>query len=266
MTHPVVFHQATNLVPEDQVPLTLDPDTSVRDALALLEDTGFSQLPVVRGSAIVGSFSYRSFARRAPHLQRLVQDLLDVPVGECMEVVEIARATDDLESLFPALERDGVVLVGSPYSLEGIITETDLRNYLYELVAPFLQLGEIELALRAVLHHCFQPAELATLAKTVLATSYEGRLESIPEAPEAMTLGELIALLRDGRGYSSVSPLLGSLRQVVASRLAPLPGIRNDIFHFRGELAQDDRDKLVEARAWIVGRLRGTSLEMTTEG
>src|ERR1700677_1521091 len=63
-----LFHQVNRVVPADQQLLTIPPEMAVRDAIALLQEHRFSQLPVVAGARVLGVFSYRSFAHKAARL------------------------------------------------------------------------------------------------------------------------------------------------------------------------------------------------------
>jgi CBS domain-containing protein len=49
---------------ENQQLQTVPRDTLVADALTIMRQAGFSQLPVMHNDRLVGVFSYRSFARR----------------------------------------------------------------------------------------------------------------------------------------------------------------------------------------------------------
>ena len=49
----------TRLLPEKQIVVWVTPETSAREALALMRKHGFSQLPVVQGSTVLGLFRSR---------------------------------------------------------------------------------------------------------------------------------------------------------------------------------------------------------------
>ena len=59
-----LFHLVNALVPDEQNVTVVRPDTPVREALDLMRENGFSQLPVMEGDRVIGVFSYRSFANR----------------------------------------------------------------------------------------------------------------------------------------------------------------------------------------------------------
>jgi CBS domain-containing protein len=261
-----LFHRINSVIPEAQEVVTVAPSTSAEEALALLEQHRFSQVPVVRGGEVLGSFSYRSFARGAVELQQGHGALGELPVEEFMEALDIAHATDELASIFDALDRDDAVLIGAPNDLQAVVTPLDVLRYLYRLTEPYVQLGEIERSLRVVVDASVDDGQLAECARHALKREYEGRESDLPARVEDMTLGELVSIIRDGRNWQHFEPLLGSRRELVAARLRPLPGLRNDVLHFRRELSEEERATIAVARNWLLGKLRGTLLAEGTIG
>jgi hypothetical protein len=215
---------------------------------------------------VLGSFSYRSFARRAVQLQQGHGPLEELPVEEFLEDLEIARATEELASIFTALDRDDAVLIGGPDDLQAIVAPMDVLRYLYRLTQPYVQLGEVERALRMVVAASASPQELIECTRHALVHEYEGREDKLPSRAEDLTLGQLVSVVRDSRNWPRFAPLLGSRRELVAARLRPLPDLRNDVFHFRRELTDEDRATITEVRNWLLGRLRGTRLAEGTDG
>jgi CBS domain-containing protein len=261
-----LFHRVNSVIPEDQEVATVGPQMTVAEALVLLQRNRFSQVAVVRGAEVLGSFSYRSFTRAAIRLQQQQHRLEELPVEEFMEDLDTVHATSELASIFDALDRDDAVLIGAPDNLQAIVTPMDVMRYLYRLAEPYVQLGEIERSLRMVVVASVDSQELSECAHRALAPAYQAREADLPTQAEAMTLGELVSIVRDSRNWPHFEPLLGSRRELVAARLSPLPELRNDVFHFRRELTDEDREKITVARNWLLGKLRGTPLAEGTHG
>ena len=110
---------------------------------------------------MLGVFSYRSFALEAVRLGKEQIELGNLPVSEFIERVEHVHLSADLVSVFPALDRDGVILVGQPDLLQGIVTPVDMFHYLYKVAGPFMFLAEIELALRQLIRACVDDNQAA---------------------------------------------------------------------------------------------------------
>ncbi len=262
----LLFHRVNSVIPEAQEVVTVAPSTTAGEALALLAQHRFSQVPVVRGGEVLGSFSYRSFARRAVELQQGHGPLEQLPVEEFMEALDLVHATEELTSIFDALDRDDAVLIGAPNDVQAVVTPMDALRYLYRLTEPYVQLGEIERSLRLVVETSVDDGQLAECARHTLQREYEGREDDLPTRTEKMTLGELVSIIRDGRNWQHFQLLLGSRRELVAERLRPLPGLRNDVFHFRHELSDEERVTIAVARNWVLGKLRGTPLAEGSNG
>ena len=62
-----LFHRINRIIPQDQVVLSVPPNCRVRDAIALMQKHGSSQMPVVDHGEVLGVFSVRSFAKKAAH-------------------------------------------------------------------------------------------------------------------------------------------------------------------------------------------------------
>src|SRR6266699_1633271 len=97
-----IFHLVNSLLPDEQSILSVRPGTPIREALELMRRHEFSQLPVIEGEFVIGTFSYRSFANRVEQLGRFDVDHLEV--DDCIEDLEFVRVTDELERMFPHLD------------------------------------------------------------------------------------------------------------------------------------------------------------------
>jgi hypothetical protein len=70
-----LFHRINRVIPLDQLLVSVSPDTPVVEAIRLMQKRGFSQLPVIEGTELLGVFSYRSLGeplRNCPLLSSIV--------------------------------------------------------------------------------------------------------------------------------------------------------------------------------------------------
>jgi predicted transcriptional regulator len=251
-----LFHRLTNAVPDAQQVTAVDPDTPAGEAIALMVESGFSQLPIVRGGIVLGSFSFRSFATSAlRHGGR--PPLAEIPVDEFREPIDTAHPSEELAAVFGALDRDGAIVVGSVDNPLGLVTPMDVLHYLYCVAEPFVQLGEIERSLREIVSQALEPDEVAACARVALAEQYAGREADLPLDTTNMTLGDLVSVVRHGDNYPYFAQVLGAQRDLVTPRLSPLPTLRNVVFHFRRELTDQERLQVAEARNWLLRKLWG---------
>ena len=250
-----LFNRVNSLIPEEQEVVSVGPDTPVREALDLMRQRNFSQLPIIVGQQVLGIFSYRSFAQGAPALQRGRERLEELPVEEFLEVPAWARASDELEDLLPDLDRYDAVCVGDQENLQGIVTAVDLARFLERLSVPFVRFQEIELTLRALVKARINADIVEECAHEALTEMYADRPDGPPERLEDMTLAELIRLVGDGHTWPHLNGGLGASRERTAARLKALPSLRNDVFHFRRALTDDELDVVSGARDWLLRRL-----------
>lgn len=167
-----VFHRLSSVLPESQELVTVAPDMTAADALLLMEEHGYSQVPIVHGSEVMGVFSYRSFSRGVVKAGHRV-DPAKLAVTEFSEQVPFARLTDEFHGVIATLNSQDAVLVGDQNNLQAIVTAVDILQYLYDVASPYVLAAESELAIRALIGQCINEEELVTCAKNSLSHFYE---------------------------------------------------------------------------------------------
>lgn len=250
-----LFHRINRVLPATQQLLTIAPEMMARDAIALMRNHSYSQLPVVAGGEVLGVFSFRSFAVKAAALE--LQDIIqhkcaptDLCVDECLEKFDYARVTAEMREVFDAMERDNGILIGSPESLQGILTPMDFLRYFYGVASPFVMLSEIELALRALIRVAVDDREIAELAERSLAKMYEP--DRIPRTLGQMTFDNYRAIITHGDNWPKFEPVLGANRSRTGAKLKQIGEIRNDLFHFKRPMTADDHEVLNSYRDWLL--------------
>ncbi len=80
---------------------------------------GYSQFPVVENGEVLGVFSFRSFANEASNVT--LEDCIkqkctpgDLHVDEFLEDFKFARVTEEMSSVFEAMDKDNGILIGTP--------------------------------------------------------------------------------------------------------------------------------------------------------
>lgn len=255
-----VFHRINRILPEDQEPLTVFPDTPVREAISMMVEHGYSQLPVIsHASEVLGVFSYRSFAAKAAKesLDQIQKDKCapgDLPVDEFLEEFQFARVSDELQSVFSSMDADNGILVGSPTRLQGVLTPMDFLTYLYQVASPFVMLSEIELSLRTLIEAAVTAEQLQRCIKASLSQIYEE--ENLPTEVSQMTFENYRSLISHGKNWDLFRPVFGGTRPRTSAKLSELRDLRNDVFHFKRELNEEDRMALKAHRDWILMKAR----------
>jgi cystathionine beta-synthase len=113
---------------ETPVIVSVTTGTTVRQALRLMSLHDVSQLPVMDGANCVGSVSDWSLSAKSLDNTKL----LDATVGEVMDapfpVVDVQQPVDTVAKLLS--KSNPAVLVRSNGTLQGIVTRSDMLNYL----------------------------------------------------------------------------------------------------------------------------------------
>jgi len=130
-------------------PLTVTPRNAIRTAVNLMREGGFRRLPVVDRGRLVGIITDRDL-RRAANSPFVVREqwydnfILDhIEVGSCMTPNPLTIAPAATVAEAARLMRDnkiGGLPVLADGQLVGILTETDLLNFLIELLEKQLVL------------------------------------------------------------------------------------------------------------------------------
>ncbi|MFC2031432.1 DUF4268 domain-containing protein [Chloroflexota bacterium] len=254
------FHLVRSLVPESQQVVTAPPDMRVGDAIELMNEHKFSQLPVVAGKAVLGVFSYRSFALRLLGMRQEAEGFGELPVDEFLDQFQSVQPQDNWESILEHLDREDGVLVGHSERLDGIVTPMDVLTYLHEIASPFVMLAEIELSLRRIIDACVSQSELRDCLSNSLGHKYSP--EEMPGRPEEMTFNDYVQIIGDGRNWPHFTTVFGSgdwQRKTTTARLKEVGALRNDVFHFRRDITARDRDLLGRRRKWL--RMKARAFE-----
>ena len=110
------------------VVVSVPPGSTVRQALKLMALHDVSQLPVMDGANCVGSVSDWSLSAKSLDNTKL----LDSTVSEVMDppfpVVDVAQPVDNVAKLLS--KSNPAVLVRSNGTVRGIVTRSDMLNYL----------------------------------------------------------------------------------------------------------------------------------------
>jgi predicted transcriptional regulator len=264
-----LFHRINRVVPHSQAVLSVPPTCRVRDAVTLMQEHGYSQLPVIEDGQVLGVFSFRSFAQGAAHtsLEDWTKQKIapgDLPVDEFLEQFEFARVTEEMNRAFDAMDRDNGILIGTPERLLGVLTPMDFLRYLYHVAGPFVMLSEIELALRALIGFVLNPEKIGTAARRCLSSAYGGH-DKVPAVLEEMTFDNYQSLISHGDNWSDFERVFGGTRNRASGKLKEIGGIRNDVFHFKREITTNDHRMLAGHRNWLLSKVKQLGARRTTE-
>lgn len=257
----VLFHRINRIVPPHQQLLTIEPWRTAREAVQLMLEHGYSQVPVVAaGGEILGVFSYRSFVKNTASMtlgdvnqQKCAPG--DLRVDEFLEQFDYARVTEEFGRVLDALDRDGGVLIGSPDRPSGILTPMDLLRYLYQVASPFVLVSEIELAVRALIRSAMTGSQIEEGARRSLASVYRS-VDAVPTALEEMTFDNYRVFVMHADNWKHVERVFGGTRTRTGGKLKEVGEIRNALFHFKREISVRDHEVLADHRNWLLTKIK----------
>lgn len=254
-----MFHRVGSLVPGDQQLTTVEPKTRVADALKLMKQHRYSQLPVVVGTAVLGVFSYRSFSEKALTKQKSAKGnwLGELPVEDFLEEYEFVHVSQDWNRILGYLNQDDAFFVGNRNRLEGLVTTMDVLQYYREIATPFILLAEIELSLRSVITRSIDMQAWDEVIRRSLSAAYEGR--AIPVSLDGMTFDNYVQIVSNSENWPYFEEVFESgdeYRKQTTEKLQQVRGWRNIVFHFRRPLETWELEALSDHREWLQRRVR----------
>jgi len=273
-----------NLIEGRGEPMCVRSDDAVQEALRLMTEHDFSQLPVVdEDGKPLGLVTHESIARALNHLGVRVENLC---VSNATVRAYQYRLEDDLFDLLNRLkDTNAVLIVDGEGRLIGIVTSYDSTEYFRRRVEDMMLVEDIESMVKELIMVAFtdQAGEIGqerlaaaiekvTSSRHALLERYKQALrcylelqsegqsavnrqwleESFshlapPEEPKAfedLTLYEYTELLLDKDQWHLYHPLFNLDAKAMRRLLDKVRGTRNALAHFRGEISPTQRDEL----------------------
>jgi predicted transcriptional regulator len=108
--------------------VSVQPDDSVREARELMDEKGYSQVPVVRDGTASGMIGVSDIRRRSE--ENAEENVGDLPVAEVMhESISTVEPDATFNSVDAKLDHNDAVLVVEGGQTKGIITEADIARH-----------------------------------------------------------------------------------------------------------------------------------------
>jgi CBS domain-containing protein len=212
-------YRLSKLAAANRPPVSVRPDSSLREAVTVMLSNQFSQLPVMTTAREVrGIVSWRTIGSRLA---------LGQAPQTAQDALEPAAEIGSDASLFVALpiivEHDYLLVRAPDKRVIGIITTSDISLQFQQLAEPFLLLGEIENHIRRIIAASFGTGDLVAIQDPADA---QRQVNTVSD----LTFGEYQRLLEEpGRWAHTKLPID---RVVFIGLLDRVRDIRNDVMHF----------------------------------
>lgn len=236
-------------------PVCTEPGTPLREALRIMIENRFGQLPVIdEHGHLLGMLSQQSILRTYYHTDGVV-DLLDLPVLHCTESVTVLHMDDDLFKAANVLIQSGEY---APVVVEddkpvGLLTGKDMTHFFRSLFEGIILIERIETRLRGYTTSAFpDPAALNEAAMRVFGPSPK-KPEFAARSPSYFTFADRMLFMSDDDVWPAYAQALGS-REVFMVLMDRVRRVRNTLMHFRGNLSYSEQDALRKAQSWLSQR------------
>lgn len=240
-----VLRHGTSATPEDPVEIHLDD--SIQDALRMMLDEDFDQLPVVSENGVEGAITYKSIARyvKSVDTPRVEETSVKIALNRNPAFVELDH---DIFELFDTFAEDDFVLIGDRDGLDGMLTRYDVFYFLEDQVEPILKIGEIEESLRYLFRTSCDNLE-QRMNDTFADRAEYDESYTPPERLEDLAFDEYRMFMM--RNLDQLPSRLSRERDMVESLLNGVRDTRNALLHFRIEANEIDRDQLDIAHGYF---------------
>ncbi|WP_436932430.1 CBS domain-containing protein [Halosimplex halobium] len=242
-----VLSHSTASTPDE--PVTVDLDDSIQDALEIMLENDFDQLPVMNDNRVEGTVTYTSIAKFVKSMDdpQVEETTVKIALNTNAEFVDLDH---DIFELFETLAEDDYVLLGDRDNLEGILTRYDVFYFLEHQVQPFLKIGEIENALRHLFRESFDDLDQRIEETFADRAEHDDGYEP-PEKLEDFSFDEYRMFMMQNR--DQLPRRISQEREMVEDLLEDTRDIRNALLHFRAEADEVDRDELDMAHSYFTG-------------
>lgn len=271
--------------------VTISPNATLQDAVALMIEYDFSQLPIVEDGKPYGNpASFVTSTSIARALRYFGTPLRDLRVRDAIVPARTVSADEDLFSKIDDLLDAYAVLVLNPDgTIAGIITNYDTTQYFRSRAEDMLLVEDIETTLKDHVRIAFGGDEsdskgslqtainaLSSFVDTIhddcrksfrrfCATKsiqiVDADIQEVVDKPFAgtkgdrkfddLTLNEYIQLARKEEAWGVLGPQFGISDKAFLEMLEGVRKTRNKLMHFRPDITPVERDNLRFCAQWF---------------
>jgi CBS domain-containing protein len=242
------------ILDEDQELLCVHQDQTVREALSLMVENDFSQLPILtKTGKLVGLINEETIIRRYFFSEGEVL-LLDLTVDQCQTPVRTISFDRDI---FDALEllKDSyaIVVIDDNNQPMGILTDYDMATWFHELTGDLLIIEDIETSLRQIYQSILTDEDDSNQS---LKNAF-GAQKDDPSQPritfEQLSFGQLIRTITHDENWGNFQEVFQP-REMFHQFMEQVRKNRNQLAHFRGRLDRIQHNALIETIHWLESR------------
>lgn len=251
----VRLHPLTEILAQRKPPLCVTEGAGIRDALRLMVEHRYAQIPVVDPAGRLAGIISEPALLSLYYFTRGEAPLLDMPLHH---VVEPAAALAEDETFFQAVEMltaPGIAsaVVTRTQQPVGILTSKDITQIFRSLCEGIILVERAERALRDYVERAYPSEELLTAAAIATFGPDPDNPQYALRNPHTLSFGDEVQLITDQDNWPHFEPVLGP-KVVFHSLMDRVRQVRNKLLHFKGQLDPLEREVLIRANRWLQRR------------
>ena len=240
------------------LPVSVQKDDPVAEAMNLMVEHDYSQLPVIDAEGIpLGMITYESILKAMRYFGLGLDDL---HVRDVMTRVQHYNLDDDLFDLLDRLKNiNAVLIVDSSDKLVGIVTSYDSTEYFRNRAENLMRVEDIETSIKDFIRAAYtneqdevDEVQLEEIVQKIINPEKAPNVK--PRKFGDLTLSEYISLLIYDTTWNFIEPILRKPKKNVNNLLNGVREIRNDLAHFRGDITAKQRGLLIYCADWLTSR------------
>jgi len=234
-------------------PLCVTKDTKVTDALALMMEHDYSQLPIVdEDGNLCGMISESAIMGMYYHTGGIVS-LLDLDIGHFQTSPVTAAPGNDIFEALDLLQNNYAIVIIEDRKPVGILTNYDTTHFFRDVSEGLILVQDIEEALRQYIETVFfdDNRMCAALMRAFGASKRDTTQPA--HTYDELSFGQHIQLIITDENWKKFEGAFKP-KQMFIQLMDQVRDIRNQLAHFRGRLEPVQRDALLRARDWLASR------------
>jgi CBS domain-containing protein len=226
-------------------PCCVSADKTVGDALTLMVEHDFSQLPIVDGDGkLCGIITEATINRTYYHVGGSIS-LLGLPVTHCQTKPATITPDSDIFEALDLLESEYAVIVVEGDKPVGILTDYDTTHFFRDISEGLILVEDIEVTLRQYIESAFpSEKEMREAMKRALGQRTDF---------ERLSFWQHMQLVTAEGNWDKFRPVFES-KELFSLLLDQVRHIRNQLAHFRGRPDLVQHDALLRAKDWLAAR------------
>lgn len=236
-------------------PVCILKETKVREALALMMENDYSQLPILdEQGKLFGVITEQSIVNTYSVVGDKVA-LLDMMVDHCYCSTKQSTISPD-ESIFDVLGRlknaYAVIVVENDVPV-GIVTAYDTTYFFSNYSDGLMHVQDVEEFLRNYIENTFNNEKKIEAALYRAFGPDKKNPNKAAREYDELTFWETVQLIVTDGNWDKFEPFFSD-KSMLLGLMEPVRDVRNKLAHFRGELSNKQRKHLIQAIDWLSAR------------